>query len=262
MKTTSIPTRISGLAVAMAGIILVFSPVCRAFAANENDVAGAVEARLHKSQFKNVQVSVDADGVATLTGTVNLYEYKEDADRMTHKVKGVTAVRNEIEVGGPNVSDAEIAKKLGPELAFSREGYGLVFDAIQMKIDNGVVTLSGHAHDYPSRDAAVGYASTTPGVKDVIDDIEVDPASPMDWGIRMAVARAIYGDPALEKYAVDPVRPIRISVQNGNVELYGTVDSAMDKQLVETQARTVPNVFSVKDYIQVAGQPSQPQDGK
>ena len=258
MRTTSRNTRIMILAFAMAGAILALSPACRAFgAAGREDAAAAVKAKLHKSEFKNVQVSVDANGVATLTGTVELYEYKADAEKMASKVKGVTAVRDNIEVAGPNLSDAEIAKKLGPQLAYSREGYGNLFDAITLNVENGVVTLGGHAHDYPNRDAAVALASTTPGVKDVIDDIEVDPVSQMDWGIRMQVARAIYGFPDLQKYAIDPVRPIRISVQNGRVELYGTVDSKADKDIAYMRAMGVPGVFSVKNYIQVAGQPSE-----
>ena len=41
--------------------------------------ASEVQGKLNKSQFKDVKVSVDKDGIATLTGTVNLYEYKKDA---------------------------------------------------------------------------------------------------------------------------------------------------------------------------------------
>ena len=73
-------------------------------------MAGAVRAKLDKSQFKDVQVSVDANGIATLTGTVSLYEYKADADKATHKVKGVTAVRNDIQVAGPSVPDSQLQK--------------------------------------------------------------------------------------------------------------------------------------------------------
>ena len=75
------------------------------------DVAAAVHAKLDKSQYKDVQVNVDANGVATLTGTVSLYEYKADADKSVHKVKGVTAVRNEIQVAGPSVPDSQLEKK-------------------------------------------------------------------------------------------------------------------------------------------------------
>lgn len=242
------------LAIALAGVFLAFPAASHAAAQNKDMVSNAVKAKLHKSEFKNVEVTVTPDGTATLTGTVPLFEYREDADRIAHRVKGVKAVDNQIQVGGKQVSDAEIMKKLGPEIAYSRAGYGLVFDAILMHVQNGVVTLSGHVKSYPDRDAAVGVAATTPGVKLVIDDIQVDPPSPTDWRIRMAVARAIYGYPPLNKYAINPVRPIRISVQNGHVELYGTVDSKADRQFAMMQAQTVPGIFDVKDYLQVAGQ--------
>jgi len=126
-------------------------------------------------------------------------------------------------------------------------------------VQNGVITLGGHAHDYPSRDSALALVATTAGVKDLIDEIEVDPASPMDWEIRIAVARAVYGYPSLNRYAIDPAKPIRISVQNGNVELYGEVDSKADKDTAYIRANGVPGVFSVKNYLQVAGQPGERQ---
>ncbi|MBV9343265.1 MAG: BON domain-containing protein, partial [Acidobacteria bacterium] len=58
----------------------------------------------------------------------------------------------------------------------------------------------------------------------------------------------------LSKYALDPQKPIRIVVDNGHVTLYGVVDSQMDKQIAVSQARSVPNVFSVEDKLVVAGQ--------
>ncbi len=248
------------LAAVLAGGLLAIPQF--SFAAGAGDAqsaTGATQAKLDKPQFKNVQVSVDPDGIATLTGTVSLYEYKADAEKRALHAKGVKAVRNQIQVAGPTLSDEEIVKKLGPGLAYNREGYGNLFDAITLQVQDGVVTLGGHAHDYPNRDSALALAATTPGVKNVIDDIEVDPVSEMDWGARMAVARAIYGYPALQKYAIDPVRPIRISVQNGHVELYGTVDSTADKQIAYMRANSVPGVFSVKNYIQVAGQSGETQ---
>jgi hyperosmotically inducible protein len=255
MRTIRSSYRAVILAIAMAA--LAAAPAV--FAADQQDLAAAVRSKLSGSQFRNVRVTADANGDVTLSGTVDLYEYKADADKKTHKVKGVTAVRNDIQVGGPSLTDEQIEKKLGPALAYSRMGYGNVFDAILLHVQNGVVTLSGHVHNYPNRDAAVAEAATTPGVKEVIDDIEVDPVSQMDDQIRIAVARAIYGFPALQRYAIDPVRPIRISVQNGNVALYGTVDSQQDKQMAFMRASAVPGVFSVKNYLTVEGQPTEKQ---
>jgi osmotically-inducible protein OsmY len=228
-------------------------------AANAQDVAAAVRAKLDKSQYKDVRVSVDANGIATLTGTVGLYEYKSDADKNVHKVKGVTAVRNDIQVAGPSVPDSQLEKSLGEKLAYDRVGYGNVFDAITLQVQNGVVTLGGHAHNYPNRDSALGLVATTPGVKDVVDEISVDPVSPMDDRIRVEVARAIYSFPSLNRYAIDPEMPIRVSVQNGNVELYGMVDSEADKDAAFIRANGVPGVFSVKNHLQVANQPGEKQ---
>jgi hyperosmotically inducible periplasmic protein len=234
-------------------------PETNVYDAGEQDTTSAAKSKLNKNQFKNVRVSVDNNGVATLTGSVDLYEYKADAEKRVSKVNGVAAVRNQIEVVGPTVSDEELKSKLAEKLAYDRVGYGNVFNAIGIGVQNGVVTLGGHARTYVDRDSALSLVSTYPGVKDVIDDIEVDPTSMMDDQTRMSVARAVYGYPSLNKYAIDPAKPIRISVQNGNVSLYGMVDSQADKDAAFLRANGVPGVFSVKNYLQVAGQPAESQ---
>ncbi len=253
-------------AVLLAGALLGLPQMCLGAPARSEPIAqgqdnntleSAAMAKLKKSQFKDVKASVDSNGIATLSGTVSLYEYKADAQKRVSGVKGINAVRNEIEVAGPSVSDEQLRQKLGEALAYDRVGYGNVFNAITLQVQDGIVTLGGHAHDYPDRDSAVALASTTQGVKGVIDDVEVDPVSTFDWQTRMAVARAVYGYPSLNKYAIDPAKPIRISVQNGHVELYGMVDSQADKETAYIRANAVPGVFSVKNYLQVANQPSE-----
>jgi hyperosmotically inducible protein len=225
--------------------------------ADQQDGNNAAQSRLNKSQFKDVKVAVDNNGIATLTGTVSLYEYKRDAQNRVRKAKGVNAVRNEIQVSGQSVSDEDLKKKLGEKLTYDRVGYGNAFNSISLSVENGVVTLGGHARTDVDKDSAVALVSTYPGVKDVVDDIEVDPTSIMDDQTRLAVARAVYGYPSLNKYAIDPAKPIRISVQNGHVELYGVVDSKADKDAAYLRANSVPGIFSVKNYLQVAGQQSE-----
>jgi hyperosmotically inducible protein len=220
------------------------------------DASSDAQAKLKKSQFKDVKVTVD-NGIATLSGTVSLYEYKKDAANRVRKAKSVNAVRNDIEVAGPNVSDADLKTKLLEKLTYDRVGYGNTFNAISISVENSVVTLGGHARTDVDKDSALALVSTYPGVKDVVDEIEVDPTSIMDDQTRMAVARAIYGYSSLNRYSIDPAKPIRISVQNGNVSLYGVVDSKADKDTAYIRANGVPGVFSVKNYLQVAGQPSE-----
>jgi hyperosmotically inducible protein len=67
----------------------------------------------------------------------------------------------------------------------------------------------------------------------------------------MKLYRAIYGAPTLQRYEMDPQKPIRIVVENGHVTLYGVVDSALDKQIAGTQANSVPDVFSVDNLLVV-----------
>jgi osmotically-inducible protein OsmY len=223
-----------------------------------NPATDAAAARLNKKQYRSVKVSVD-QGIATLTGSVDLYEYKADAEKRVRKASGVTAVRNLIEVAGPAISDKDLQAKLAEKLAYDRVGYGNAFNAITIGVERGVATVGGHARTDVDKDSALALVAITAGVRDVVDDIEVDPVSIMDDQTRMAVARAVYGYSSLNKYAIDPAKPIRISVQNGHVELYGVVDSQADKETAFIRANSVSGVFSVKNYLEVAGQPAEKQ---
>ena len=263
MTTTMRTTRTALLAAMLSGAVLSLPQVSLAApsgaqAQASDSAAGDAASHLNKKQFKNVTVSVD-NGIATLSGSVDLYEYKVDADKAAHKARGVTGVRNLIEVAGPSVSDSELKAKLVEKLAYDRVGYGNAFNSITLNVQNGVVTLGGHARTDVDKDSALALVSTYPGVKEVVGDIQVDPVSIMDDQTRMKVARAVYGYPSLNKYAIDPAKPIRISVQNGNVELYGVVDSQSDKETAYIQANGVPGVFSVKNYLQVGNQAPESQ---
>lgn len=205
-----------------------------------------------KDKWKGVTASTD-DAIVTLQGTTKLLVDKLDAAKKVDKQDHVQGVRNHIEVES-NVSDQQLDKELSDKLRYDRLGFGEVFNALGLNVQNGVVTVTGNVHDYPSRDSALAIIETTPGVKDVVDNITVAPVSPMDDDIRLRVARAIYSNSTMTKYANDPARPIRIVVDNGHVTLYGVVDSQMDKQIAEMHAKSVPNVFSVDDKLVVAGQ--------
>ena len=220
---------------------------------DSNPATTSASARLDKKQYRGIKVSVE-NGIATLTGTVDLYEYKADAEKRVRKASGVIAVRNLVDVAGPSFPDRELQAKLQEKLTYDRVGYGNAFNAISLTVESGVVTLGGHARTDVDKDSALALVATEPGVKDVIEEIDVDPVSLMDDQTRIAVARAIYGYPPLNRYSIDPAKPIRISVQNGHVELYGIVNSRADKDMAFMRANAVPDVFSVKNYLQIAGQ--------
>ncbi|HWZ52672.1 MAG TPA: BON domain-containing protein [Granulicella sp.] len=208
---------------------------------------------LNNKRFGNVTVSV-ANGIVTLAGTVDLYSAKLDADNRVHHRKNVLGVENQITVAGPEIDEATLRDKLAEKLAYDRVGYGTTaFNALTIGVQNGVVTLGGVAYGPPDKDSALSLVANTPGVKDIVDNLEVAPVSPMDDRIRIAEARAIYGAPQLNRYSLDPAKPIRITVVNGNVTLSGVVDSVADKEVAGLRANTVPGVFKVTNNLQVAG---------
>ncbi len=226
-----------------------------ALAAQGGDTAlqSALTKALGKKQFSSVQATVQGN-VAVLRGTVNVFDDKEEAGKRARRVKGVGSVDNEIQVAGPSVPDAQLQQKLLKAIEYDRVGYGTTaFNAIAVQVQNGVVTLGGHAYGPVDADSAVAVASNTKGVRDVINEIQVDPLSPNDDRIRIQAFRTIYGFPSLNKYAVDPGKPIRISVVNGNLTLYGAVDSQSDKEAAGIRANSVPGVFKVVNNLQVAG---------
>jgi osmotically-inducible protein OsmY len=230
----------------------------QASSANDSKIQTEVAKALSGKQFSGVQAAVK-DGVVDLTGSVKVFANKEDADKRVHRIKDVAAVRNDIEVGSgeTTVSDQQLQENLLKKIQYDRVGYGTTaFNAISVSVQNGVVTLGGTAYGPVDASSAVADAAYMPGVKDVVNEISVDPVSPMDDRTRIAVYRAVYGFPMLNKYAIDPAKPIRISVQNGHVTLFGVVDSQADKDAAGIRANGVPGVFSVKNDLQVAGQPS------
>ena len=203
-------------------------------------------------EFRNVTVAVE-DRVALLQGSVETYREKMDAERLARKRHGIEGLRDFIAVQPVvPVSDQELRETIANRLRYDRIGYGIMFNNFEVDVRDGVVTIAGDARSYPDKASALGIVEDTPGVRDVRDEINVLPLSEFDDELRVRTAMAIYRDPALQKYSLDPQAPIRIVVENGNVKLYGVVDSPMDKQIAEMRAREVTGVFSVENHLVVA----------
>jgi len=228
------------------------------FAQNDSEIQASVQKALGSSRFKGVQASVQG-GVVTLSGNVELVATRVNADQKVRHVRGVTAVRDDIQVNaGAEISDQQLQEKLQKAITYDMVGYGTTaFDAIGVEVHNGVAVLSGHAYGPVDASDAVAIVENTKGVRDVINNIEVDPVSPNDDRIRLATYRAIYSYPLLNQFAIDPAKPIRIQVANGHVTLYGTVDTEAQKNAANIQANGVPGVFSVTNRLQVANAPKE-----
>jgi osmotically-inducible protein OsmY len=237
------------LAVGLLGATLVAQATPAARYDNQIQTA-VVEKLAKKSQFSDVKSSVE-DGIVTLTGAVDLYQRKLDAAKLARKTASAQGVRNLITVAGPNVSDEQLEQKLARKITYVREGYDSTFDYFALGVKDGVVTVEGEDRTGVGRDEALADIYSMPGVKDVVANISIEPVSPFDDGLRLRTARALYRDPVLSKYALDPARPIRIIVVNGHVTLYGSVDSTMDKTVAGLRAGQIPGSFSVENKLVV-----------
>src|SRR5713101_2079126 len=216
----------------------------------DSDIQTRVTQQLaKKGEFRNLQASTE-DGIVTLSGTVDLYQQKLDAAKKVRKLDEVQGVRNEVAVS-TTAPDSELAAKLERKLHYDRIGYDNQFNFVDVAVNSGVATLSGETRTDVGRDSALSLVNNMPGVKDVIDNIKVSPVSGFDDRIRISALRAIYRDPVLGRYASDPAKPIRIVVDNGKLSLYGTVATAMDKQIAGMKANQVFGVFSVQNNLEV-----------
>lgn len=132
-----------------------------------------------------------------------------------------------------------------------RHVFYTIYDNVEVYVYNRVVVLRGYVTDQYKKEAFEG--SIVREIKTaakVENNLEVLPASTDDDRIRYEVARAIYGDDRLLRYAIaDFPKPIHIIVKNGHVTLEGMVANAFDKRIVETRAKIVSGIISVVNNL-------------
>ncbi len=98
-----------------------------------------------------------------------------------------------------------------------------IFDDLYIQVTDGNVHLTGVVNQPFKKSDIEKIVRSVAGDHQVIDDIRVLPLSPNDDRLRLRVARSIYGDATMTKYAIQPLKPIHIVVENGHVTLTGVV---------------------------------------
>ena len=170
-----------------------------------------------------------------------------------------------------SVAERETVARI--QKALGRLPYYGVFDFLAFGVERGTVTLLGYAYRGSLKTEAVQAVKRVQGVEDVVDRIEILPASQQDESIRLATFANIYGDDHFSRYIpggpvtvqydfnlfarfpnMQPVGmyPIHIIVKNLRTTLVGMVDTNLDKVLASTRARTVPGVLNVDIDVMVA----------
>ncbi|MGD0776123.1 MAG: BON domain-containing protein [Candidatus Solibacter sp.] len=111
-----------------------------------------------------------------------------------------------------------------------------LWDDIGFRIENGNVELVGAVSQPYKKSDIERIVGHVPGVASVTNEIKVLPLSPRDDRLRLQIARAIFSDPALARYAMGAVPAIHIIVDNGKVTLTGAVNKALEKQIAGMRA--------------------------
>jgi len=163
---------------------------------------------------------------------------------------------NDAFTAGPQ-DETQLARKVRHELLMLP--YYSIFTDLAFQVNGSVVTLEGACPPEPPWDIkkdAENVVKRIPGVTQVVNNIKELPLSDLDWQIRRAEAKAIYGDAQIgTRYGYQALPSIHIIVDNGHVTLEGVVDNQFDDTLIRTRANAVPNVFSVTDNLVVLNPP-------
>ena len=131
-------------------------------------------------------------------------------------------------------TDTQIAGKITHEVRMYPRY--TIWDNVAVRVREGEVELTGQVSQ-PFKKADLGrLAQRVPGVRSVTNQLEVLPTSFFDDRLRLQIARAIYRDPVLSRYAIQAIPPIHIIVDNGRVTLEGVVSTDMEKNVAGIRA--------------------------
>jgi osmotically-inducible protein OsmY len=218
-------------------------------------------------------INVDTnDSRVTLHGSVESAAEKARAEELARKVKGVSEVRNLIQVVPASredrvtASDEQIRERI--ETAFAREP-GLSGVSVQ-SVNRGVVLLSGETKTLSGHLRALEVARAQAGVQRVEsaikspdrladDEIWHDPdvaASPQPGMVQTVNDLWITSAAKVRLLASDvSAMDVNVDTRDGGVILFGTVASEAEKNTAAAEAKKVAGVKSVKNELQVVPAP-------
>jgi osmotically-inducible protein OsmY len=184
------------------------------------------------------------NGVVTLTGSVPSYTEKLAAERAAGRVSGVRAIAEEIEVKLPSSSqrnDTEIAEAVVNALKWNP----LVKEPIKVRVEDGVVTLTGDVDWNYQRDSAKHAVENLTGVRRIVNLIKVH-ARPSVAGVKEKIEKAF------ERAANLDAAQIQVETHDGEVTLKGKVRSWIETRDAESAAWAAPGVTRVNNQLKVA----------
>lgn len=213
------------------------------------------QAGLDKSSGITLQVE---NGVVRLKGVAVSLADARDAEAAARKEAKI--VINQIDVVLERVRSDRAIRNDAKAAILSYPRYG-AFDAVGVKVEDGLVMLNGFVLDWLRRDEIEDRVARVEGVRDVRNDLRVQGFSMSDQRLRYEIYTRIYNDPMFERYAAWSDPPVRVLVERGRVTLAGTVGSEVEQWVVGRIARDTL-AFSVRNLVQVESDKSTEEDGE
>ena len=118
--------------------------------------------------------STVSDGVVTLDGDVESWTQAEDAEKAVRNLGGVRSVMNLISIEPPSVDGSRVRQSIAEALERQAQREA---GRVSFEIDDGVVKVLGTVHSWAEREAVIGAAKGTPGVRRVEDKLRIEPSS-------------------------------------------------------------------------------------
>jgi osmotically-inducible protein OsmY len=209
----------------------------------QKDVQDAIkwEPLLHAAE---IGVTVK-DGVVTLTGTVDSFPKKAEAEAAAKNVAGVTAVVENIEIKFPSTwatkTDNEIATEVVNALKWS---WQIPSEKVKVQVEKGWVTVEGELEWNYQKEAVTDAVKNLLGVRGVSNNIKIQSAT-QDRVEKHDVENALSRD-----WSIDD-KNIKVKVSNHHVTLTGTVKSWYQYEEAERMAWKAPGVWEMDNNLVV-----------
>jgi osmotically-inducible protein OsmY len=208
----------------------------------QSDVQNAIK---WEPLLNAAEIGVTAkDGVVSLTGVVDSYAKKMEAENAAKKVIGVKALVENIEVEFPSSwtkTNTEIANEV---LTALKSNWSVPQDKVTVKVEDGWVTLDGELAWNYQKDAAKSAVNYLTGVKGVTNNIKIKSET------HDAIEKKDVEEAIGRSWSVDD-SDINVSVSGTTVTLMGTVTSWYQKEEAGRIAWNTPGIWHVKNELEV-----------
>jgi osmotically-inducible protein OsmY len=195
--------------------------------------------------LKAAEIGVTAkNGVVTLTGNVNSFTKKIEAEKAAKSVVGVRAVVEDINVKFTNShekNDEDLATEI---LSSMKWDWSVPNDKVQVKVENGWVTIDGSVEWNYQKESARSCAANLIGVKGVTNNVSVKTNS------NDAIEQADIEKALSRSWMVDD-HNIQVKVNGNKVVLRGAVESIFEKDEAARLAWNAPGVNEVDNELAV-----------